>query len=387
MRRLSQTQIRTFQACPQRWKLRYVDGLKEPPSPPLTFGSAVHSGLETFYRNRIAGPAPLDDVLASFDSELDHTAYDTPQDFERARADGHAMLQSWYSTHAANFQPALAVELALQYSVDDVPMISILDRVDVGEDGRVRITDYKTGKFFLRDKAQESQQLTLYQIAAEEKLEREVESLFLVHVPSDTEWRVARRSPAEVESVRRLVLDTAQAIENQAFEPRTGRQCDWCHVKPWCPAYADEYPANWPEQLDSLVRTPAEVAELADALGQALQAKKDAEDRIRAVQEQLIPWFEATGQRAVAGSSFRVQASRTEKTALTCSDDDLRALLEPAGLWEEILAPAYHLKTRLLQRPELPPEVRGALNERSEARVSWRLTPHSLETGSEGEMT
>jgi hypothetical protein len=28
MRRLSQTQIRTYQTCPQRWKQRYVDGRK-----------------------------------------------------------------------------------------------------------------------------------------------------------------------------------------------------------------------------------------------------------------------------------------------------------------------------------------------------------------------
>jgi putative RecB family exonuclease len=387
MRRLSQTQISTFQACPQRWKLRYMDGLKEPPSPPLTFGSAVHAGLETFYRNRIAAPPPLQDVLDSFDSELDRTAYGTPQDFESARADGHAMLQAWYSKHAADFQPALAVELALRYSIDDVPMISILDRVDVGDDGAVRITDYKTGKFFLRDKAQESQQLTLYQIAAEEKLERQVESLSLVHVPSDTEWRVSRRSPAEVDSVRRLVLDTAQAIEDQAFEPRPGRQCSWCHVKPWCPAFADQYPENWPEQLDSLVFSPAEIAELADGLGQAQQTKKEAEERIRSLQQKLIAWFEASGQRAAAGSSFRVQASRSEKTALTCNDDELRALLEPAGLWTEVLAPAYHLKNRLLHRPELPGDIRGALDEHSESRVSWRLTPQSLGSDDEGDLT
>jgi putative RecB family exonuclease len=363
MRRLSQTQISTFQACP------------------------VHSGLETFYRNRIAGPAPLDEVLASFDAELDQAAYDSPESFERARADGHALLESWCAKHASNFQPALAVELALQYSIDEVPMISILDRVDVGENGRVNITDYKTGKFFLRDKAQESQQLTLYQIAAEEKLEREVESLSLVHVPSDTEWRVARRSPAEVESVRRLVLETARAIESQAFEPRTGRQCDWCHVKPWCPAYADQFPENWPQQLGAAAESLSEVGELADALGEALAAKQEAEARFRTVQQQLIAWFEATGQRAVAGSSFRVQASRTEKTALTCNDEELRALLEPAGLWGEILAPAYHLKAKLLERPELPKEIRGALDARSEARVSWRLTPRSLRSDEEGDPT
>jgi putative RecB family exonuclease len=385
MRRLSQTQIRTYQACPQKWKQRYIDGRKEPPSPPLTFGSAVHAGLETLYLNRTAGPAPLDEVLAAFDAELDPTAYESTQQFEQARADGHAMLESWYGKHAREFRPALAVELALRFSIGEVPMISILDRVDVADDGRVRITDYKTGKFFLRDKAQESEQLTLYQIAAEEKLEREVESLSLVHVPSDTEWSVPRRSPTEVESVRRLALDTAEAIERQQFEPRPGRHCDWCHVKPWCPAFADEYPENWPEQIDSLAPSPADAAELADALGEAQAAKKEAEERIRTVQEQLISWFEATGQRAVAGSRFRVQASRTEKTALTCSDDELRALLEPAGLWEGILAPAYHLKTKLLARPELPPEIRGALGERCEARVSWRLTPRNLATGDEGE--
>ncbi len=59
MRRLSQTQIRTYQACPQRWKQRYIDGRKEPPSPPLTLGSAVHAGLEALYLKRTAGPAPL----------------------------------------------------------------------------------------------------------------------------------------------------------------------------------------------------------------------------------------------------------------------------------------------------------------------------------------
>jgi hypothetical protein len=82
-----------------------------------------------------------------------------------------------------------------------------------------------------------------------------------------------------------------------------------------------------------------------------------------------------------------VQASRTEKTALTCNDEELRALLEPAGLWGEILAPAYHLKAKLLERPELPMEIRGALDARSEARVSWRLTPRSLLPDEEGDPT
>lgn len=384
MRRLSQTQMRAFQTCPMKWKLSYIDRRKEPPAPPLTFGSAVHAGLETFHRDRFAGPAPLDEVLRAFDEELDPEAYDADEALSRARADGHAMLESWYRKHSEGFQPAMAVELVLKFSIEDVPMISILDRVDITADGRLRITDYKTGKFFLKDKAQESEQLTLYQIAAESNLEREVESLSLVHVPSDTEWRVPRRSPAEVESVRRTVLQTATAIERRQYEPRVGRQCTWCHVKPWCPAFADEHPENWSEQGESGVLPATDIAQLADAFGEAQEAKRQIEERIRAVQEQLTAWFGATGRRAVTGSAFRVQASRTEKAALTCSDEELREILEPAGLWENVLAPSFHLKTKLLANPDLPTDVAGALEDRSEVRVSWRLTPKRL-SGVSGE--
>jgi len=383
MRRLSQTQIRAFQTCPMKWKLSYVDRRKEPPSPPLTFGSAVHSGLEVFYRDRISGPAPLDEVLRAFDDELDPDAYDTDEALRRARADGHVMLESWFRNHSADFQPAMAVELALNYSIDEIPMISILDRVDVTDGGGLRITDYKTGRFFLKDRAKESEQLTLYQIAADSNLDREVESLALVHVPSDTEWQVPRRSPEQVASVRRTVLETARAIEREQYEPRVGRQCAWCHVRPWCPAFADEYPENWSEQAEPGTPSTADAARLADALGEAQELKRENEERIRAVQDQLIAWFAATGQRAVAGSAFRVQASRTEKSALACSDEELRAILEPVGLWESVLAPSFHLKTKLLANPVLPPDVQGALADRSEVRVSWRLTPQRLSSPDE----
>jgi RecB family exonuclease len=327
MRRLSQTQIRTWRTCPQKWKQIYLDGRKEPPAPPLTFGSAVHAGLETYYRNRSAAPAPPDEVLASFDDVLDRAAYDSDEAFSRARDDGHAILLAWHDRRTPDFTPAMAVELALRYEIDDVPMISILDRVDLSPSGELRITDYKTGRFFLRDAARASQQLTLYQIAAEDKLERPVKTLSLVHVPSGTEWEVPRRTPAEIDEVRRVVIETANQIERGAFEPRPGRHCDWCHVRPWCPAFADEYPENWAEQQDITPVSNAEVEGLADALGQALKRKKETDREIAVLRERLTSWFELTGRRAVSGSEFRIRASRSER-----ADDRVSWRLTPVAL-------------------------------------------------------
>jgi DNA helicase-2/ATP-dependent DNA helicase PcrA len=330
MRRLSQTQIRTWRTCPQKWKQIYLEGRKEPPSPPLTFGSAVHAGLETFYRDRLVAPASVEELFAAFDSNLDRTAYASVEAFERARAEGRALLQSWHDLHAERFKPAMAVELALTYQVGDVPMISILDRVDLMPDGRIQITDYKTGRYFLREKAVQSDQLTLYQVAAEDRIEREVESLSLVHVPSATEWTVPRRTPSEIDAVRRLVLDTADQIERGLFEPRTGRHCDWCHVKPWCPAFADRFPENWERDFPAPEPSRQEIAGLADAFGAAQARKREAEQELAALRQRLTHWFEESGERVASGSEFRVRASRTERT-----DDRISWRLTPAELSSE----------------------------------------------------
>jgi putative RecB family exonuclease len=371
MRRLSQTAIRTYRTCPQQWKQVYVDGRQLPPAPPLTLGSAVHAGLETFHRKRVSGPAPLADVLAAFEAELDPAAFDRTDSLESARADGRAMLERFYAKHAPGFRPALDVELSLTYDVDDVPMISILDHVEKTPDDRLRIRDYKTGRFFGPEEAEVSEQLTLYQIAAEDRLGLEVEALSLYHVPSLTEWSVPRRSSAEVDAVRTIVVGIASAIERGEFEPRPGRHCAWCHARPWCPAFADEFPENWAQEPAPPAPGHAEAAAFADALGEVRELRRELEEQARGLQERLVAYFDATGERAVAGDRYRVTASVGER--FRCDDEVLRAILEPAGLWARVLAPAWHLKARLVDDPEVPADLRRELERHGVRTRSWTL--------------
>ena len=371
MRRLSQTAIRTYRTCPQQWKQIYVDGRKLPPAPPLTLGSAVHAGLETFHRKRVSGPAPLTAVLAAFEAELDPAAFEDPADLETARSEGRVMLERFYARHAPDFRPALDVELVLKYDVEDVPMISILDHVEKTGDDRLRVRDYKTGRFFGPEEAERSDQLTLYQIAAEDRLGIEVEALSLYHVPSLTEWTVPKRTEAEVVAVRALVTGTAAAIERGEFEPRPGRHCAWCHAKPWCPAFADEFPENWAQEPAPPAPGHAEATAFADALGEVRELRKELDVQARDLQDRLVAYFEATGERAVSGDRYRVTASVGER--FQCDDEVLRALLEPAGLWGRVLAPAWHLKARVVDDPAVPPDLRHAIEERGTRRRSWTL--------------
>lgn len=47
---LSPSQLGTYDWCPAAWKARYVDGITEPPTEAMLFGTAVHKGCEQHYR-------------------------------------------------------------------------------------------------------------------------------------------------------------------------------------------------------------------------------------------------------------------------------------------------------------------------------------------------
>jgi putative RecB family exonuclease len=63
---LSYSAVRTFQGCPLKYRFRYIDGLSEDcVSSSLVFGSAIHSALEFFFSQQLAGEEEpgLDELL------------------------------------------------------------------------------------------------------------------------------------------------------------------------------------------------------------------------------------------------------------------------------------------------------------------------------------
>jgi hypothetical protein len=46
---LSPSRFSLYDRCPQLYKLRYVDGIKDPPTIDMEYGSAIHAGLEAMF--------------------------------------------------------------------------------------------------------------------------------------------------------------------------------------------------------------------------------------------------------------------------------------------------------------------------------------------------
>jgi hypothetical protein len=52
---VSPSRLALWLKCPLAFKLRYVDGIRTPPTQNLFLGKRVHDGLEFYYRHRQAG--------------------------------------------------------------------------------------------------------------------------------------------------------------------------------------------------------------------------------------------------------------------------------------------------------------------------------------------
>lgn len=371
MRALSQTQIKMYRRCPQQWKLKYVDGRPEEPKPFYNLGSAVHAALETFHDGRVAEPAPIEAMVAAFEEAFDPEAYPTEEERERRRADGLRMIREFHEKHAPDFRPALAIEKSVHFELDGIPLTGFIDRVDPLDDDRIRIVDYKTGRAFDIERVRTDIQLTLYQLAAEVAFGKEVATVSLYHVPTQTPFEVERHGPEQAEKLRTAAREVADGIEREAFEPTPGRHCRWCDFKPWCPASADEYPENWEEEPLPPVPTHAEAAELADRYGQLKQDESARETELSEIRSELERFFEETGERAVSGDTYRVTATRREKVRF--DQDELRGVLEPRGLWERVLKPDWRAEAELYWDPSLPSEVQEALDEIVQESAGWTI--------------
>ena len=138
---LSVSQVTTYLGCPRKYRFRYLDKREpEVKSANLAFGSAVHSAIEWWQMERIAGRVPDPDralrmFRADWTAQLADPLLDleekTPEDYA---ALGEALVRLFMERFASE-PPLLAVEQRFEVALHDargrleVPLVGYLDGV------------------------------------------------------------------------------------------------------------------------------------------------------------------------------------------------------------------------------------------------------------------
>jgi len=245
---LSPSSVSTFQQCPLRYRYSRIDKLPEPSTEAQVLGSMAHEVLEVLLtappeaRTLDHARVILRDLWAS---KWEAEACDLRLgDYDRHvfRWKVWRCIENYFALEDPATVDLEGIECRLEATIDDVPILGILDRWHYAPDGTAVISDYKTGKVARKPyDAEKRQQLMVYVELHETLFDSKVSSAELIYLKSKG-TRVSYEPTTEARAEMRAAVGTVwaevqQACDTGTFEAHKARLCDWCSFKANCPAW------------------------------------------------------------------------------------------------------------------------------------------------------
>ena len=233
---MSYSRVSSFDQCPFKWKLRYIDELetidKCDPADALKLGTALHEGIET-------------DVETAIQNYF--MSYPVITDAHENEA---IKLRNLIPKAKELLPPGGEFETLIECE-DFKGFIDYLVPVDGGE---FDIYDFKYSNNV--DRYLESEQLHVYKYFAEKLLGIKIRNLYFLFVPKTQirqkktedlfQFRVRLENTLETMTPRverveydpnkviEFLTSTKHVIECQDYEKRPSRLCDWCEYQSYC---------------------------------------------------------------------------------------------------------------------------------------------------------
>lgn len=255
---LSPSKVASFKDCAMMFRFSAIDRVPEPPSVAAAKGTLVHRALELLFLE-----PPLDRTV---DNAIDCLARAMPEildgaeyvdlvlsEDERHRftTDADRLVRKYFLLEDPTSITPIGLELRMEASLGSLRLRGIIDRLELGPDGELIVTDYKTGKVpGVNYEQGKLGGVQFYAYLCEQMLGRRPdkvqllylsEPLAIVHEPTDQSIRgLTMRAKAIWTAIER-------ACDREDFRPKPSRLCNVCAFKMWCPAF-DGNPEDAPRR-------------------------------------------------------------------------------------------------------------------------------------------
>jgi putative RecB family exonuclease len=364
--RLSYSSINTYETCPAKYRFQYEDRLPMSRSPALSFGDSLHKALHRFHDRPVPVAPRLEELLEMLEDGWVSEGYRDEGEEALYRDHGRQVLTAYHGENAASFRIPAALEFRFSVDIEGVQVSGVIDRMDRIPGGGYEIVDYKTSRR-LPPKAQVDRdlQLSVYHLAAKEIWGIEPERLTLYFLLPG-ERMTTFRTRQDADDLRRRIATVAERISAGKFEPRANPLCDWCDYQDRCPLFRHRY--------EKLQGDPA--PKMTQVVDEWIDLKRRGRQVYRRLDE-LAPLLNAFcdehGYRRLYGSD----GAAVDRRPMHLTEPDpvrVRAILEPLGLWDQVLSVDPKRISELIESRRLSPEVEDALlASREEARLQHAL--------------
>jgi putative RecB family exonuclease len=316
----------------------------------------LHACVERFFKVNAPPPPSLEELLKFYEQNWLSEGYTSPEEEANFKAFGREILSRFWTIHQADFHLPVALEKSFYLDVEGIKLRGFMDRVDKLESGGLAVIDYKTNKdLFTADYLAEDLQLTIYQMAAEQTWRLPVERLTLYHLRSNTPCSCPPRGRAQLDRTRRLVLEVAEGIAQEKFTATENQYCP-CDFPEHCPFYRHKYEAVAPQNPGQALLPGIAAANAVERYA-GLQAQiKELQMQLDEAKQLIVEFCQSQELNRVFGDEHEVTYKLMERAGF--SGDEVRAVLEPAGLWQKVVGLDQSRLKELLADKATPGDIK-----------------------------
>jgi putative RecB family exonuclease len=159
-------------------------------------------------------------------------------------ADAEALVRRYFQLENPANVHAIGLELKLETTIGEARVRGIIDRLELGPDGELVVTDYKTGSVpSERFEAKNLGGVHIYALLCERVFGKRPARVQLLYL-AKPEAIIATPSDQSIAGVERrttaLWSAIAGACSTDDFRPRPSRLCDFCAFRTYCPAFGGD---------------------------------------------------------------------------------------------------------------------------------------------------
>lgn len=160
---------------------------------------------------------------------------------QAAFAQAKNILENYTKSNPVTSLLPIALELPFQYNIRNMRILGRIDRIDVTEEGKLEIIDYKTGGNIPDEKKLKNDlQLTMYALAATKMND----AIFKQQIPENVLLSLyylekgikltTMRTKEQLLEAEELIMKKVEEITTSSFECKRGIFCKTCEYKMIC---------------------------------------------------------------------------------------------------------------------------------------------------------
>jgi len=367
----SHSRVSTYENCPYKYKLQYID--KEKPEIQNTIeafmGGIVHQALEDLYKRKKFKQRVSKETLIKFyrdqwDKEYsdDILVVKEGLDAKNYKKMGEKFLSDYYD-RMKPFDQITILDLETQdrMTLKDGSQWHVrIDKLGCDEKGNYYVCDYKTNSRMKdQEEADSDRQLAMYSIWVKDKF-RDAKSVKLIwHMLAFNKDAISERTDEELEKLQedviKLIKDIEEAEKKGDFPTNVTALCDYCGFRSMCPSFKHQAELEKIETVKEFKEE--EGVKFVDDFAEIKEKKKEIEKMEEELKDKLVEFAKQKGIDIVYGSNMKCSVKDYKKVVLPEDKEELIKMLKEKGLWDEFAMINYSRFNARGRKGELDKEI------------------------------